>query len=358
MLAAAEKGVTKYGARPAMHAEWAAVSEAERNQISFLSGMALANKTWGNYATAEKLLREFCGAKGIRLILPVSEEIVIGFVLWLAFTRNVCSDTISNYLAGIRNMHIMAGVECPKLRSEKVDLLLKGKKNWEGAEKRREGKEEEKRKRVTPDVLRLIKARISDSEYSLVDKRMLWAVCTSLFFGAFRGHEILCKWETKFHPAFTLLLGDVKVTGEGEEERLEFRVKVPKESKAGVVTVVDVFKSVPELCPVRAFKNWRREQPPEDKGQPLFRWSCGKPLTAAALNRILKERLKGYIEWAEKWFTTHSFRTGAASWLGMVGAEDSEVKALGRWSSRAFETYMRLPRTSRRGAARRLGGAV
>jgi hypothetical protein len=83
---------------------------------------------------------------------------------------------------------------CRKLRSEKVDLLLKGKKNWEGAEKRREGKEEEKRKPVTPDVLRLIKARISDSEYSLVDKRMLWAVCTSLFFGAFRGHEILCKW--------------------------------------------------------------------------------------------------------------------------------------------------------------------
>jgi integrase len=242
------------------------------------------------------------------------------------------------------------------LRSEKVDLLLKGKKNLEGAERRREGREEERRKPVTPDVLRLIKARISESDFELKDKRLLWAVCSLLFFGAFRGHEILCKWESKFDPAFTLLWEDVKVTGMGEEERLEFKLKAPKENKMGSVTVVDVFRSVPELCPVRAFRNWKSEKPPAPKGQPLFRWASGKPLTAAALNKVLKERLKGFIEGAKKWFTTHSFRTGAASWLGQVGAEDEEVKALGRWSSRAFETYMRLPRTSRKAVARKLGG--
>jgi hypothetical protein len=61
----------------------------------------------------------------------------------------------------------------------------------------------------------------------------------------------------------------------------------------------------------------------------------------------LKERLEGYVEGADKWFTTHSFRTGAASMMAILGYSDSDIKAMGRWSSRAFETYIRLPRTKR-----------
>ncbi len=33
--------------------------------------------------------------------------------------------------------------------------------------------------------------------------------------------------------------------------------------------------------------------------------------------------------------------------LGALGFSDEEVKAVGRWSSRAFEEYMLLPRTKR-----------
>jgi hypothetical protein len=161
----------------------------------------------------------------------------------------VSSATIANYLAGMRNAHIVRGLECPKLRSDKVELLLRGKKNWEEA-KRREGGKDEKRKPVTPDVLRLIKARLNEAEMRLVDKRMVWAVCTSLFFGAFRGGELLCRSEVKFDPAFSLLAEDVKLRGESEsgEKRLEFHIKAPKECKAGKVTVVDVYQSIPELC--------------------------------------------------------------------------------------------------------------
>ena len=35
------------------------------------------------------------------------------------------------------------------------------------------------------------------------------------------------------------------------------------------------------------------------------------------------------------------------SMLGALGFSDEEVKAVGRWSSRAFEEYMLLPRTKR-----------
>jgi integrase len=299
-----------------------------------------------------------CREKGIELVLPVSESTVVSFVLWLAFDRGVSSATISNYLSGIRNMHIVRGVACPEIRSDKIELLLKGKKNLEQAVRREAGVGN--RKPVTPDILRLLKARISESGHHLVDKRLLWCVCSSMFFGAFRGHEILCKQEKEFDPAFTLLWEDVDVKREigGHEKWLEYKIKAPKEDRAGRVTVVDVYQSIPELCPVRAFERWRELKPPSAAGQPVFRWSSGVPLTAAALNRLLKERLEGFVEGADKWFTTHSFRTGAASWLGQVGAEDEEVKALGRWSSRAFEEYLRLPRTKRRAVAKAMSKNV
>ena len=51
---------------------------------------------------------------------------------------------------------------------------------------------------------------------------------------------------------------------------------------------------------------------------------------------------------------THSFRIGMASELGTEGFEDGEVKAAGRWSSRAFETYIRTPRTKRASIAKKI----
>jgi hypothetical protein len=346
------RGATKYSEVVAPQLSWQARSESEQEQLQLLSSLALAKGTWKNYGTAEGLLRKCCREKEIVWELPVSEATIVSFILWLAFERGVSSATISNYLSGIRNLHIVRGVKCPEIRSEKVELLLRGKRNLEQVVRRETGTGS--RRPVTPDILRLLKARISDGNYHLVDKRLLWAVCSAMFFGAFRGHEILCKQESRFDPAFTLLLEDVKVreaAGSGAKW-LEFKIKAPKEDKAGRVTVVDVYQSIPELCPVRAFEKWMQMAPPAAAGQPVFRWSSGVPLTAASLNKLLKERLEGFVEGASKWFTTHSFRTGAASWLGQVGADDEEVKALGRWSSRAFEEYLKLPRTRRRAVAK------
>jgi hypothetical protein len=43
-----------------------------------------------------------------------------------------------------------------------------------------------------------------------------------------------------------------------------------------------------------------------------------------------------------------------ASMLGALGYDDDDVKAVGRWSSRAFEEYLMLPRTKRIAMAKKL----
>ena len=43
-----------------------------------------------------------------------------------------------------------------------------------------------------------------------------------------------------------------------------------------------------------------------------------------------------------------------ATLLGQIGFSDEEIQAMGRWSSRAFESYMKMPRTKRATMAKKM----
>ena len=72
--------------------------------------------------------------------------------------RGAKASTLNCYMAGIRQLHIGKGCELPKLRSETITQMLRGKANKEAAEKRMGEKEE--RMPITPDILLLIKAKL------------------------------------------------------------------------------------------------------------------------------------------------------------------------------------------------------
>jgi hypothetical protein len=179
-------------------------------------------------------------------------------------------------------------------------------------------------------LLRLIKARISESDFGISDKRMLCAVCSISFFGALRGNELLVREVGVFDPAFTLCAQDVELREErGNGHMIRIKVKAPKESKSGKSVIVDVYEAVAELCPVRAFKKWRDCGPPWERDQPAFEWQQEKPLSSAKLNTVLRELLEGFVTDARA-FSTHSFRIGAASIMGSMGYGDEEIMSLGR----------------------------
>ena len=322
-------------------------------QLRELTSHSLAKKTWSNYATAERMLATCCKEYGIKLELPVTENTVIKFLLWMIRVRQAKAATLHNYLAGIRQLHIAKGCPPPCIRSELVAQILKGKANLEAANRNTGGGEG--RLPITPDILLLLKARLSESSFSPKDQKMLWAVCSNLFFGAFRGCELLARSEREFDPAYTLLSEDVYVATDNVEpghESVRFRIKAPKEDKSGRVTIVDVYQSRADICPVRAFKKWKKTNPPSAVRQPIFRWSCGTPLTGTKFTDVIRERLRGLLGGSEVRYSTHSFRAGAASMLGTLGYSDSDVKALGRWNSRSFEKYIKLPRTTRAAVAK------
>ena len=296
------------------------------------------------------MLAKCCKEKDIKRELPISESTAITFILWLANDRQVKASTINSYLSGVRQLHIMKALEPPKIRTDLVNLVLRGKNNKDNAAKSSSGTQE--RQPVTPDILLLIKARLKSSRLNAMDQRLIWAVCSICFFGAFRGAELLSRSEKEFDPAYTLLAEDIQVNRESNgTESLQFKIKAPKEDKKGKSVIIDVYPSREDICPVAAFRKWCALHPPINSGQPAFRWSNGTPLTSRRLNKILQERLTGYLEGAERFYTVHSFRTGAASMMAALGFTDSEIQAMGKWSSMAFENYVKLPRSKRRAVA-------
>jgi hypothetical protein len=285
--------------------------------------------------------------------LPLSKEKTVLFIDWLIRDRKVKATTINSYLSGIRQLHVSKGMEPPNLRPAVVNLLLKGKQHIDNIEDRKWGSPG--RLPVTITIMKLLKASLIRADMDNVTKVLTWTVCCLAFHGSFRIHEILCHVEDVFDPDFTLLRRDIHlVTRKDGPDRLEVTLKCPKESRRGKKVVVDIFETMGKTCPVAAFKKWEKMVQGKDD-EPAFTDNVGRPLTGRRLNKIVKALLGNHINYKAGKITAHSFRAGMASLLATRGFEEEEIKISGRWNSRAFELYTKLPRTRREEIARKLG---
>ena len=215
---------------------------------------------------------------------------------------------------------------------------------------------------VTLNILKLIKETLSRSQWIYGEIRLFWVICTLAFSGGFRIHELLSKLEKSFDPAFTLLSSDIRLSnvkiGKKTVEVIQVRVKSPKEDRIGKDVIVDVYQSGGFACPVSAYKKWTETNPPISTNKPAFRIPNGTPLTGKTFNKNLRELLSNHLDYSKGKITSHKFRGGLASMLGLLGYEDEQIQAMGRWSSRSFEDYIKLSRTKRAKMAREMASLM
>ena len=236
-------------------------------------------------------------------------------------------------------------MSAPKIHTDIVNQILKGRKNFDMCENRRLQKP--KRLAITDKILILLKELIRTWDTNISQKLLIWAVCTLAFAGSFRIHELLCRQVGVFDPDFDLLTQDVTLMAPDSGRRfLSVTLKSPKENKDGQKTVVDVFESEGVFCPVKAFDRWFAKAGP-DPEMPLFRDGSGHQLTGNKFNSILKMLLEPHVDYKKGKFTSHSFRAGVATMLARKGFDDEAIKEAGRWHGPAFERYIKTPRTKR-----------
>jgi hypothetical protein len=258
-------------------------------ELEELGRLGLAKKTWSSYATAERLLFKFHKEKGITPNLPLDEDTILLFIHWLATVRNLKASTINSYLAGIRQLHIAKGLPEPSFRSELINLILKGLQNKDNKGAR---SKQAQRKPITKETMSILKKRLRAWPNSAANKRLVWAVATNLFHGAFRIGELLCGKATEFDPDFELTTHDVAST----DTATQFRLKAPKEDRKGKSTIVDVYATGGPFCPVHALTKWREVNGYWPDLQPAFRWDDGRPFTQNQFRKIMEDRLTGFMD--------------------------------------------------------------
>ena len=195
-------------------------------------------------------------------------------------------------------------------------------------------------------MLRLLKAEIKLSNLSDKEKILTWTFCTLSFFGALRPGESLVKFESHYDPTLTLCKKDVtfvKGNIEGERDAIHLNIKNSKTNKSGNSETIVIYETKDELCPVKATRKFMFLNRTLKDNKPFLMGDNNKPMTLKRMNNILKSL-------SEKTFKNgmisgHSFRSGLVSMLAKKGYTDSQLKLIGRWSSRAFEVYIKLGRT-------------
>lgn len=332
--------------------------EGLKSALVNMANHSVARSTWSSYMTAFRHIKSCQTETGKIISFPMTTNDVLLFTSWLLTIRGVKASSAEVYLSALRQIHLSKGLIIPVLRPDIVKTILQGAHHQDTIRERLENKP--KRLPVTENMMKMIKLELGNQGYTMKKMRLIWAVCSISFFGGTRIHELLSRKENSFDPSFTLLARDIKIKkikiGKETEKILQISIKSPKEDRIGREVIIDIYSSHGLLCPVKAFEKWLNTNPPADADKPAFRDENGTPLTGRKLNQILKTCLSEHINYEDGYVTSHSFRSGIASLMGTLGYTDSQIKAVGRWSSSAFESYLKLPRTKRAEMARKIGG--
>jgi len=263
-------------------------------------------------------------------ILPASEGTLIYFATFLA--RTVKHATIRNYLAAVRNMHIVNGYGDPTQGKLVLQKVLRGILRCQGASRAL-------RQPVSPQLLLAIKPLLRSwlSEHDFV---MIWAAFTLAYFGFLRCSEFTCPSVGSFNPHFHLARDDIGFHPSFHNPRyMRVVIKASKTDTFRQGSVLTIASSSRELCAVQAMRAYFGAT---QRNGPLFVFRSGRFLTRSSVANLLRDAaLAAGLPY--KSLKGHSFRIGAASAAAAAGLPDWLIKVLGRWSSDCYQLYIRTP---------------
>lgn len=291
------------------------------------------------YGSAQGLYINFCDNYSLSA-MPASEDQLLLYVAYLN-RRSLSLSTIKVYLAAIRAMHIQAGHADPLVCSCRIKQALKSIGTEQAAPKQKLP--------ITIDIL----CRIQPSLDCTYDVCMLWTAVTIGYFGLLRAAEY-CVTQGQFDPKRHLCLGDVAI--KNMYVILKLNMSKTDLFNNGVSIYIGCSKScVCAVCNMCKYLIKREKIFGKNNKSPLFIFADGTPLTRFSLNRYLKQSVAG-LGYNSDDYSGHSLRAGGATDAASNGLAEWEIKLLGRWSSDAYQRYIRSPLSYRVDLAKRMVG--
>ena len=265
-------------------------------------------------------------------IWPATKGTVASFVAYL-YSKKLAPTTISTYISTLSSMHKISGLPDPSSSFLVKKMIL-------GMQK--QSRSLEKRLPITKDILdRLLHAAklSATSAYQLALFRALFLIAFHAFL---RIGEVVVRSKTADSSEIlqlrqlTFTLKSKKLTS------LEVDLEKWKRHYGGKgVTLCIEASPEQEFRPVREMSKFLSLR--GEKVGPVFLLEGGQPCDKGLFDSFLRRSVLAAGLDVNR-YKGHSFRIGAATSAAAAGHSDADIQRLGRWKSRAFQRYVRIPK--------------
>ena len=279
--------------------------------------LGVTPSTQRTYQAGVRSYLQFCYSYNI-VPFPTSPLTLRCFCSYIA--QCISHKTIKVYLSGIRLEHLEHGHTDPT-NDPLLHLLCKGIK-------RCQGDTSGKRLPITINILKMLKTQLHDSStHSIIEKQLLWSASTLAFFGFLRASELTSN---------SLLWSDVQLT----PSTITLLFKQSKTDLLGCGQSITLQATSTSTCPVKAMNLFARES--IEKSRPVY---CGGRFNSLSREQLIHQlhNLLQNAGYEHHLYASHSFRIGAATTAAAAGLPAWLIKAMGRWSSDAYQTYICCP---------------
>ena len=294
----------------------------------------LAPSTRRSYASAQAQFISFCAQLGkvhaSGSPCPADEWTLCLFATFLA--NRIQHSSIKVYLSGVRALHIEQGFSDPLANCLRLQRVVRGIKRCQGSSS-------SSRLPITDDLMLLIWRSL---DLHLSDHLMFWAACTLGYFGFLRTSEFTVPSLASFSPSLHLGVQDIAVDSLSAPSCMRLKIKGSKTDPFRKGAFIHIGRGRPPLCAVHSVLSYLASR--GDCSGPLFLFQNGQPLSRTLLTDWLRQILSSANVPGN--FSSHSFRIGAATVAACNGVPDHLIQALGRWSSSAYQLYIRTPSES------------
>jgi len=174
------------------------------------------------------------------------------------------------------------------------------------------------------------------------DHQMFWAACSLGYFGFLRVSEFTVPNLSTFSASLHLSVQDIAVDSSSAPSSMRVRIKGFKTDPFRKGCFVHLGLGGHPLCAGQAMMSYLVSR--GDAPGPLFLFTNGQPLTRTNLMDWLRQILASAQIPGN--FSSHSFRIGAATVAARNGVPDHLIQTMGRWSSNAYQLYIRTPADS------------
>ena len=308
--------------------------------MSRLIMFSKAENTWQKHIAAWNLLNTYSCTVCYTNCWPLDIFHARNFTVWALTVKNLQPSTVRSYLYSIRIGHSLNGIDCQNfVRDDIIKMTLAGAENVLALEKH----SVDSRPPMTLNCLLILGHRISEQNWKLDSKQVVWTVFLICFFTSCRMGELVSPSVNSFDPSTTLLWKHVTIS----EKCAKIFVPYTK-TKGFKGHLLEMFPfHIDSCCPLSALQNWKElavEKGIYSRNLPVFSFISGKLLTTAKLNSILGELLKDLGSEAKAKFSCHSFRAAIPSLISSHPDKSfvSDIKEWGEWDSPSYLLYTKL----------------